>query len=394
MKLSWITRSVLPLALFLSGHAVFAAPRQVPRLGPTMIWSWWHADQRPAFAVGFPSNGSAVFLTRAGPMMVGSIKGPALSGFDSRKLMAAGMRWFFRKAQAPKDPFQHIALPRALPGPHRLRPLLVPALSAISPHGRLLAATALDTSGPDKGREVVCIWRLDKPTAPVALPPVAIADGILSIAFSPHGRRLAIGSGNTNSGGICTIRAIPSGKRVAVKIPKCWPTGLAYLTENSLAVLDASRLLILRPKHSLRPFPGTALPVPQSFIAMQYLRGEGELVATIGDPVSRPSLGAYSISSRHFLVRHLHFRHSRFWMITAIAAAAEPRHVILALTTQTCGTVGFFCDVDTSTGRLTWRSPLMVGGCNSIAVSPDRRTALAGGALGATLWRLPAPEQK
>ncbi len=43
---------------------------------PKLVYSWWRKDQRPARAMGFASNSSAIILLHTGPEVAGVISGP------------------------------------------------------------------------------------------------------------------------------------------------------------------------------------------------------------------------------------------------------------------------------------------------------------------------------
>jgi hypothetical protein len=168
------------------------------------------------------------------------------------------------------------------------------------------------------------------------------------------------------------------------------PSGIAFLPNHRLAITGGGKLLmaditgkgqlhlVAKPKNIV--FTGALLTSPshQNFMAA---------IGTIG---MQPGIAICRGRTGHILRRFpVRFADANLWYITQLAASGHPHEVAAALSSKVDGGVGFFCEMDLKTGRMIWRSPDIIGGCTSIAVSPDGRAAITGGSLGAELWRLP-----
>ncbi len=409
-------------------HAGICAHAPAAR-DPRLLYSWWSADtgtyaaggvstravsshsrssQRwfGACAVGFPSTSEALAVLPSGPVCIGGPNGTPLFRFDDAQVGELAMRFLqaysaldLRATQATVSKGKAhgfrgagvIITPRNLPILERWRGIRFLERGCISRDGRFAAAVA-----QLHGNNCVALWNA---TSPSWLRLLDTSRNLLpcAVAFSPSGSQLAVGYNPIPAAGpVCIVWDMRSGKAaLTLSRQETWPgylpSGIAYLPNHRLAITGGGKLLLadikgkghihLVPKPKNVVFTGALLASPsrQHFIAA---------MGTIG---MQPNIAICSGRTGYILRRiPIRFAYANLWYITQLVAGGHQHDVVAALSSKVDGGVGFFCEMDLKTGRMIWRSPEIIGGCMSIAVSPDGRAAITGGPQGAELWRLPA----
>ena len=283
-----------------------------------------------------------------------------------------------------------IITPSKIPNFERWRGIRFLGRGCISRDGRLAAAVA-----QLHGNNCVALWNaasrnwlrlLD--TNRNLLP--------CAVAFSPSGNQLAVGYNPIPAAGpVCIVWDVRSGNAtLTLSRQETWPgyspSGIAYLPNHRLAMTGGGRLLLanIRGKGRLHP-----VPKPKNVVftgALLASPGRQHFIAAMGTIGKQPNIAICSGRTGHMLRRFpIRFAYANLWYITQLVAGGHRHDVVAALSSNVHGGVGFFCEMDLKTGRMIWRSPEIIGGCTSIAVSPDGRAAITGGSLGAELWRLP-----
>lgn len=423
---------------------------------PTLIWSWWKPDAvyvkssiqlkngkptgkqtgeifsqnwQGARPVSFISPSSAVLILSTGPVVVGSAKGNPMWQFDPWAQFGEAIQGLLGRHLARVEPFEKneaIIQPRSLPLPNQwlggvtLDDQLLAQLPSLnfkhmlqerhhatfgdgvlSPNGHFLAFT-LQTAAV-KASPILAVW--NAATATKINLPCDPNIPIGAMVFSPRGDHLAVTYNPIPAAGpVCIIWSADTGTAVLkLSRQETWPgyapSGIIYLPNHHLAITGDGKLLLanlvgkghlhLIPKHKLIRFTGALLALPdnrQFVAAIQSTGGTNDI---------QSGLAICNDSTGRVLRRiHFHLTCADFWSVSKLALSNHPLDAIAALTSHLGGGLGFFCEIDLTTGKMVWRSPDIVGGCTSLAVSPDGRAAITGGPLGAILWRLPVGKMR
>ena len=395
---------IFVLAIMLPYIRAAAAPGRAVTGQPKLVYSWWRKNQRPAGAIGFASNSSAIILLHTGPAVAGVISGPPLDRFDrivkSEMGMIGGRVSHIPHLTADEDSeLSRVEQPGRLVLPRGWTIAGgIHAGSAVAANGRVLAVAV--RSGDGAG--AVCLWGLVKHNVISILPNPSGTSEVLP-AFSPHGRSIAIGYSPARSLGYIYIRDVRSGAlEQKLRAPSGRPgwraMAMVYLGSHRLAVLGTDRRLwiarLTGRKPALQPAPKSSVRLQANWSigppdAMCYIPSENQIVFTMCG-LGRPSIYVCNARTGMLLRRVLLRPQQPPSTVIGLTPGANPRQVIVAINVFEPDLPGYFAAVDISTGKLSWRSHRISGGCTSIAVSPDGKAAITGGELGTRLWRLPS----
>jgi WD40 repeat protein len=379
---------------------LMSASGMAAQSSPQLLYSWWSEDQRPAFAMGFLSSSTAVILVPGGPEVIGELNGPPLSRFDKTIDQTMGMMSFYNNPRLgyemppPEITMASIATrtPNLLALPHDwvMDTDMRIFCGDLSPDRGVLAVMVQSQNGAGG----VCIWNLTNGHVVNVFQQPNVSP--TAVAFSPSGTRLAIGYVFAGGTGFIGIWDVQTAKMVQKMIAPAgdtdWrPTAMAYLDPSHLAIIadhlyiadlvSGGRLrYIPDPPHTTFNFeePNGLLYIPSSHQFACVLAGPNSTVIGMYDAKTERFLRGLPLSGLPPLSS-----------VTAIALAGKSDRILFTSTNLATGGTGFFGQIDTVTGHITWRSPDILGDCGSIVVSPDGQAALTGGSLGSQLWRLP-----
>jgi|GEM_PF-4681328 len=390
-----------------------AAPTRERAVGrqPKLLYSWWKKGHPFAQAVGFVSPSAAVILRHAQPEVVGIVHGLALGRIVQIVEGTVG--------QVLGGPVGH-AHAMDYPAFNELfavehpTPLMPPsgwvvndltASYAASEVGPALAVTVQSS----KGVSGVCLWNLATHNVIGVLKSPRASS--LGMTFSPGGHHLAVAYAPDRGKDYIKIWDVSAAKSVLILSAPTgkshWnPLAVAYLGPRRVAVAadDGRRVRLyladLTRNGRLKAAPRSSVQEQQNlFYAHQlrtllYLPAQNRIVfAMMG--IVRPSIYVCNAKTGQLLRRVMLPWKSQMSSIVAIANVPQRRRIIAAVTNFIVrGMPGYFVEIDVATGQVLWRSPGISGGCMSVVISPNGRTAMTGGMLGAQLWRLPPDEGK
>lgn len=401
-----------------------SATREAQPGKPLLVWSWWRSgegyfgdgggntgagkkspvshrqDWRDAGAMGFLSPSEALILLPSGLVCAGRLGGSPMYRFNSAVTMRllAGEATAYLTGDRPRSGGtkvrrfrggEELMRPNSLPMRKSWRDIQFHGCGAVSMDGRFASAAAKSTAS-----NCVVLWSLATPNTPwLLLTKRAFPAG--TMAFSPSGKRLAVGYDTTAAvGPHYIVWDTRSRKEISTPHrpnwwPGCTPAAIVFLPHGKLAVAGNGQLSVIDLNNEARPGFIPMLDKASATGPLIYNAAKQELLCAVENPKGLP--GIYVCTAGGYPLHRiaLRFFNADLCYITALARSGHARGVIVALNTNVDGGIGFFCEVDIANGRMVWRSPDIIGGCTSIAVSPDGRAAITGGSLGAELWRLP-----
>lgn len=396
---------LLALAILLLCASVFApaASGRVPTR-PKLLYTWWRKSQRPAVAVGFISSSVAVVALRSGPEIIGAANGTPLYRYNDITLAQDRM---IGREPGRRPPAWGVAALRTTGVENPTRMALpsgwasnaIYAGVALAARSRILAVGVRSSAGV----EGVCLWNLAEKKVIGIIRNPRNSGPALALAFSPDGKRLAIGySSSARRPGRVDVWSVPTAKSVLKLVPPIrtptWdPLGIEYVSANRLAITTQGGIVYLADLARLRLLaaPRSAVRMQENWVTMTMAPSRALLlphqsrILFTAPGIVRPSIYICDAKSGRILHRLLLRGQPAPALVSGLARAPQPGCVIVGVTYLAKGLVGYFAEIRLPTGKTVWRSPDMSGGCASLAVSPGGRAAVTCGLLGTRLWRLP-----